>query len=62
MLLQSFLSSDLTVIVNVEGRGPGAYDLDLEYTLSDVDKYGELEITLAASKVHVVVKPPNTLK
>lgn len=61
-LLQSFLSSDLTVIVNVEGRGPGAYDLDLEYTLSDVDKYGELEITLAATKVHVVVKPPNSFK
>lgn len=58
-LLQSFVSSDLTVIVNVEGRTPGIYDLDLEYMIRDVEKYGELEIALSASKVHVVIKARN---
>lgn len=54
-LMQSFVSSNLTVIVNVEGRPSGAYELELEYTLSDVETFGELEIELAEESVGVII-------
>ena len=58
-LMQSFVSTNLTVIVNVEGRPSGTYELDLEYALADVDVFGELEIQLAKSKVRVSITIPD---
>lgn len=54
-LMQSFVSSNLTVIVNVEGRPSGTYELELEYTLSDVDTFGELDIELAVDRVRASI-------
>jgi hypothetical protein len=54
-VIQGFLTSDLTVILNVTGKGPGEYDIALEYTLSDFDLFAELEIAFLLPKIHVVI-------
>ena len=53
-LVMEFLTSDLTVIVNVEGRGAGEYDLQIE-TSVDSDRFGELSILLERSIVRTVI-------
>ena len=58
-LMQSFVSSNLTVIVNVEGRPSGTYELDIEYTLSDIEKFGELRIMLSKAKVRATITIPD---
>ena len=50
-----FLTSDLTVIVNVEGRGEGEYDLMIE-TSVDSERFGELSIILERSAVRANIK------
>lgn len=54
-VVQGFLTSDLTVILNVTGKAPGEYDLSLEYTLSDFDLFTELKIEFLIPKVHVLI-------
>ena len=57
-MIQGFLSSDLTVIVNVEGKLLGEHDILLEYTLSDFELFAELEIEILVPTVHVTVAEP----
>lgn len=54
-VIQGFLTSDLTVILNVTGKGPGEYDIALEYTLSNFELFGELKIEFLLTKIHVVI-------
>lgn len=55
-VVQGFLSSDLTVILNVDGKPAGEYDVVLEYTLSDFDLFAELEVEFLTRFVHVIIK------
>ena len=53
-LVKEFLTSDMIVMVNVEGRGVGSYDLVIE-TSVDSDRFGEINIYLARSVIHVTI-------
>lgn len=54
-LVQGFVTSDMTVSVNVAGRAPGEYDLNLEYTLKDFDLFADLSVTFSTPTVHVTI-------
>ncbi|MBO4384326.1 MAG: hypothetical protein J5854_02745 [Clostridia bacterium] len=54
-LVKNFASSELTIIVNVKGRMPGEYDIELEYTFEDYELYAELEIVFEQTTVHVII-------
>ena len=54
-LIQGLVSSDITVVLNVRGRGPGEYDIELEYTLTDFDLFADLQIAFLRLTVHVTV-------
>lgn len=56
-LVQGFVSSDLTIELNVKGKGEGEYDIELEYTLSDFELFAELNIEFLTKTVHVVIVP-----
>ena len=54
-LIQGLLSSDITVVLNIKGKGPGEYDVELEYTITDFDLFAELSIEFLTKTVHVTV-------
>jgi YbbR domain-containing protein len=58
-LVKEFLTTDLTVVVNVGDRGPNVYDLSIE-TSVDKDRFGEIEIILAKSVVRVTIRQRST--
>ena len=57
-IVRDFLSSDLIVTVNVDGRGAGEYDLPLEYRFNDSELYAELDVRFAEQGVHVSISLP----
>lgn len=55
-LIREIMSSDFVIAVNVEGRGVGEYDLMLEYSIADTERFADINIELLAKTVHVSVK------
>ncbi|MCR5809741.1 MAG: hypothetical protein K6G56_09345 [Clostridiales bacterium] len=53
--VQNFVTSSLNVILNVEGRGPGEYELYLEFSFTDPDLYADLEIEFETPTVFVTI-------
>lgn len=54
-LVQGFVTADMTVSVNVAGRAPGEYELNLEYTFKDFDMFKDLNVTFAEPTVRVKI-------
>ena len=50
------LSSDFLIAVNVEGRGVGDYDLLLESSIADTERFADIGIEILKSTVHVAVR------
>lgn len=54
-VMLGFVSSDVVVCVNLQQRGVGQYDFVLEFKPIDMESFGEIEIALSKTSVHVVV-------
>ena len=55
-LINSFVSSDIKISVNLAGRGPGEYDLDLEYKFEDPATFDDMQVSLLHDKVRVIIE------
>ena len=55
-LIREIMSTDFVVAVNVEGRGVGEYDLMLEYSIEDTERFADINIELLTKTVHVSVR------
>ena len=55
-LIREMLSSDFLIAVNVEGRGVGDYDLLLESSIADTERFADIGIEILKSTVHVAVR------
>lgn len=56
-LIREILSSDFLIAVNVEGRGVGEYDLILESSIADTERFADIGIEILMSTVHVSIRP-----
>lgn len=54
-VMLGFVSSDVVVCVNLQQRGVGQYDFMLEFKPIDMESFGDIEIALSKTTVHVVV-------
>lgn len=58
-LIQGLLKSQIVIEVNVGNKGPGDYDIEIEFSFSDSELYGKLNIMLPLRTVHVIVAEPS---
>lgn len=54
-LIEEFMTNFFVLSVNVMGRGPGEYDLMLEYSITDIERFADIDIDIAERSVHVVI-------
>lgn len=54
-LINSFVSSDIIISVNLADRGPGDYELELEYKFEDPNQFNDMTVSFPKDKVRVTV-------
>lgn len=55
-LIREIISSDFLIAVNVEGRGVGEYDLLIEYSIADTERFADIGIEILTNTVHASIR------